>query len=164
MSSLDEKTDKPTIPVGVLFAGIGLYFVLVGVGVLPVPGGPRNLNAPLWVVVCAGLAFLLGGLAVIVGAAGGANEKGTLPKNAPAWMKAAQQLLVIAIFGVLAAMGTWVAFGPGDRQFSGNVPLFGGIGEFVGRGVFGFGAVVMWLCTLLMINDLRKTYLGGGKG
>jgi hypothetical protein len=153
----EEKTHKPTVPFGVLFAGIGLYFVLVGVGVLPIPGGEKNLNAPLWVVTCAGLAFLLGGIAVIVGALGGANEKGELPKTAPAWMGAAQRLCVLAIFVALAAAITWVAFGPGERQFSGSLPLTGSANEFAGRGLFGFGAAMMWLAVLVILSSWRKT-------
>jgi hypothetical protein len=42
-------------------AAIGLYFIAVGAGLLPVTGGPANLHSPLWILLCAGGAFFLAG-------------------------------------------------------------------------------------------------------
>ena len=34
-------------------AAIGLYFIAVGVGLLPATAGPANLHSPLWILHCA---------------------------------------------------------------------------------------------------------------
>jgi hypothetical protein len=63
-------------------AGFGLYFSLIGLGVLPVPGGPKTLHGPLWIVLAAGVVFLLGGIAVALQNAAGADlDTGELPKS-----------------------------------------------------------------------------------
>jgi hypothetical protein len=160
----EQKPDKPPLWIGLLCTGIGLYFMLVGLGLLPVPGGPRNMHAPLWVGFAAGLVFFLGGLALLVQVLGRANAQGELPKDAPAWMKAAQHVFAILIFAAFASIGTWIAFGPGDRQFGGNVPLTGRASEIAGRAAFGLGAVICWLGTLAMFNRARKQRFGAGKG
>ncbi len=80
-----SKTE--TIVVGAIAAAAGFYFALVGAGLLPVPGGTRDLHAPLWILLCAGLAFLMGGLAVVHGALlrNEGTPAGELPPNAPRW-------------------------------------------------------------------------------
>jgi hypothetical protein len=158
-----DKSHKLALPIGAACTAIGLYFVLVGLAVLPVPGGERNLHAPLWVVAAAGSTFLLGGLALILQIVGGANAQGELPKGAPGWIKTTQVLFVLGIFVAFAATTTWVAFGPGERQFSGNVPLAGRANEIVGRVVFGIGAIAMWLGVLIVFGAARKQLFGSGK-
>ena len=65
---MDQKPPSrgTTIGVGAIFAAIGIYIVMVGLGELPTPG---KANAPMWVVILAGLCFLLGGLGVLIPAA-----------------------------------------------------------------------------------------------
>ena len=131
---------------GVLVAGMGLFVVLAGIGVIPVER--RAADAPPWVIACAGLVFVLGGLALMVQAAGGAPDStGVLPAGAPRWMRPAQALLALGIVVGLALVCSWIAFGPGERQFGGS---FSGVlgdqaNERVGRVVFGAGAVLTWL-------------------
>ena len=160
MDKSDSKAEKPPLWLGLLCAAVGLYFVLVGFGLFPIPGGKANLHSPLWIVVCAGLAFLLGGVAVIIQFFGRANPQGELPADAPAWMKAAQPLIGIAIATSLAMVGTWIAFGPGERQFSSNVP---GVGAMVGRAAFGLGAIICWLFVLALVMRAKKQIFGGSK-
>jgi hypothetical protein len=163
MDQQAAKTEKPPLWIGLLCTGVGLYFMLVGVGVLPIPGGPRNLHGPLWIVVCAGLAFFLGGATVTMQVLGGADENGEFPPDAPAWMKIAQHLFGVAIAVSFAAIGTWIAIAPGERQFGGNVPLVGSTGEIIGRTAFGLGAAIVWLFALALFNRARKQIFGGGK-
>jgi hypothetical protein len=137
------------IGIGCIASLAGLYFLLIGAGVLPVPGGPKNLHGPLWVVLCAGLAFFLGGAAILLQVLGRANAQGELPAQAPTWIRVAQYLIGVAIFASFGAVGSWVAFGPGDRVFSGSAGFVSGeVGATIGRTVFGVGAVVVWICTL----------------
>lgn len=125
---------------------------------LPPPG---KANAPLWVVMLAGFCFLLGGLGVLVPAAvtGEVRSDGELPAGAPYWLRVFQYLLVLAIFAALATMGSFVAFGPGARSFSVSLP-FGSASEgseIFGRVAFGVGAIITWLCLILVaVSGWRK--------
>jgi hypothetical protein len=62
MAERTQASSKEMVVIGCIAGLAGFYFLLVGAGVLPVPGGPRNLHAPLWVVLAAGLAFFLAAL------------------------------------------------------------------------------------------------------
>jgi hypothetical protein len=142
------------LAVALLVGGFGLYFSLIGLGVVPIPGGPKNLSGPLWVLLAVGLAFLLGAIAVVLQDEAGANpETGELPKDAPSWVRMAQRLIGFAIFVCFALIGSWVAFGPGERQFSGTVP----VGPTTGRIAFGIGAVIMWVAVIgIAVGGIRK--------
>jgi hypothetical protein len=142
-------TSKATAAIGITAGAVGLYFVLVGAGVLPIPGGPGNLHAPLWTVLCAGLAFLLGGAAVVLQTLGRANDQGEFPADAPSWLRVVQRVIGLAIFASLGAVGSWIAFGPGERAFSGSLFFFSGdSNEAIGRIAFGIGAIIIGLCIL----------------
>lgn len=151
MSNGKPATPREMIWIGALFAGVGLYFILVGLSVLPIPGGPRNLHAPLWVVVCAGLPFFLGGLAVMLQGIGKANAAGELPVDAPTWIRTVHSVMVVAIFACFAVIGTWVALAGESGQFS------SGFGVGIGRAMFGLGAIICWAITVGMaMSCLRK--------
>jgi hypothetical protein len=74
------------------------YWLAVGLGLFPIPGGPSNLHGPLWLLACAGLAFFLAGIAIAFQTLGQANADGDLPAAAPRWMRALQYLIGLAIF------------------------------------------------------------------
>src|SRR5262245_2525326 len=94
---------RTTIGLGAIAAAIGFFIVLVGLGVLPPPG---KANAPMWVVMLAGLCFLLGGMGVLVPAAvtDEVRSDGELPAGAPYWLRVFQYLLVLAIFAAFAVI------------------------------------------------------------
>jgi len=98
---------------------------------------------------------VLAGAAIIVGyaVAGGAAPDGDLPPGTPRWVRVTQSLLGLGIIVALAAVGTWVAFGPGPRAFSVTLPFVGrGPGdETVGRVAFGIGAVLMWIFLVVFV-------------
>jgi hypothetical protein len=156
---------KPATPRQMMFAaaiaaGFGGYFILVGAHVLAIPGGRSNLHGPLWLVLCAGLAFFLAGVAIFIQALGHAAADGALPADAPRWLRAVQYLIGLTIFCCFGAIAGWVAFGPGARQFSGTL-TFGNAAtnEMIGRIAFGFGAVLIWLSTIAVaIAGLRKIF------
>jgi len=154
----EPPTRRQTIVMGTIGAAVGLYFVLVSVGVAPSPG---HANAPMWIVFLAGLCFLLGGLAVVIPAAvtGQVGADGELPANAPHWLRVLQYLLGMTILASLAMTGTWVAFGAGERAFSisGSFVAGSGISEMHGRAAFGIGAAVSWLCLIAVgISGWRR--------
>ena len=144
---------RAAVAVGTAVSGMGILIVLLAVGIIP--GAEASLEAPRWVVATAGLAFVLAGAAVIVGyaVAGGAAPDGDLPPGTPRWVRVTQSLLGLGIIVSLAAVGTWVAFGPGPRSFSVTLPFVGrGPGdETVGRVAFGIGAVLMWIFLVVFV-------------
>jgi len=157
---MDQKPASrgTTIGLGAIVAAIGLYIVLVGLGALPPPG---EANAPMWVVLLAGLCFLLGGLGVLLPAAvtGEVRDDGELPVGAPHWLRVFQYLLVLAIFAAFALIGSFVAFGPGIRSFGISAPFvsMSGDSEIFGRIAFGIGAIITWLCLVLVaVSGWRK--------
>ena len=60
----------------------------------------------------------LAGIAIAFQTLGQANADSDLPAAAPRWMRALQYLIGLAIFCCFSAIATWIAFGPGERQFS----------------------------------------------
>lgn len=157
MSEPTPATPRQMLIYSAIAAAIGVYFGLVGLRLLPIPGGSANLHAQLWLVFCIGLAFILAGAALFIQAVGHANAAGELPAAAPQWMRIAQFLAALTIFVLLGAIGSWVALGPGEREFSGSVAVGGHAGGVVGRIVFGLGTVIIWLSALALgVHGFRK--------
>lgn len=153
-------TRKEILFIGTVATAFGLYFILVGMTVLPIPGGPQNLHAPLWIVFCAGLAFLLAGIAVLMHGTGATDNNGELPAGAPQWLRVFQYLIGVTIFVCFGAIASWVAFAPGPREFSATgMGVEGPVGAMAGRIAFGLGAIVIWLCTIaVVVSGARKLW------
>ena len=64
---------------------MGLFLLLFGLGVVPMK--PRAGDAPLWIASAAGIAFMLAGISIAVGAIHGVSETGELPKDTGWWMR-----------------------------------------------------------------------------
>jgi hypothetical protein len=158
-----SEPDKSAAPKEMFVIGAGalvagLYILLVGADVLPVPGGRDKLHAPLGIVMCVGLAVFLAGACALLQGVGRANASGELPREAPTWMRVMQYLLVVATFASFGTIAGWIAFGGDARQFSGSFVGFGGsTNAAIGRIAFGIGAAVMWLCTIAVaVSGARK--------
>jgi hypothetical protein len=157
MTEQPPPSPRTTFVCGLLAVGMGLLLVLIGFGVIK-PGG-KGMHAPLWIATCAGLVFMLAGISIAVGAIHGVSSTGELPKDAGWWSRLFYYALGLLICAGLAAIGSWVAFGPGPRVFSGTGMTFmsKGANELIGRIVFGFGAVVTWLILLAFaVTGARK--------
>jgi hypothetical protein len=153
------RTDRTQLAIGALTAATGLYFVLVGLHALP---PPSRSHAPAWIVVLCGLVFLAGGLAVVArGAAGMNDQQRDMPESAPFWARVIYWLAPVVAAGGLAAIGTWVAFGPGERHFSISGPIAGPLGDDIGRVVFGLGAILTWLLVAALARAGAKKLFGG---
>jgi hypothetical protein len=144
--------------IGALFAGAGLFIMLFATGA--VLGGPDAFDAPPWVGFLAGLPFLLGGVAILLQGFGGANAQGELPQDAPAWMRAAQRLIVLAILAVFAVIGTWIALAGDAGQSSGSFIGFG-YGVAIARIAFGFGALICWAATIALALSVVRGLAAG---
>jgi len=119
----NQLSPGAAIVIGVFFGAMGTFVLLQALGTF----GPARLSdgTPPWVGVVAGLLFLLGGLAVIVGhgIAGGVGPDGDLPAGTPFGGRVVQYVLGVAIIAMLASIASWVAFGSGSRHFSRQRPV-----------------------------------------
>jgi hypothetical protein len=138
---------RAAIIVGVLCGACGIVPILGGLGLIPIQ---LTEGTPAWLAVCAGLAFVMAGAAVMVGyaLAGGTGPDGDLPPGTPFIVRLVQYVLGLGITGLMTAMAAWVAFGSGPRHFSGTLvtPFISrrwSDGELSGRIAFGIGAVLM---------------------
>ena len=159
MRNRTPASPRATFFCGLLAVAMGLFLLLVSLGVVPVK--PRSVHAPIWILSAAGLAFLLAGISIAVGAIHGVSATGEVPKDASWWMRMFYYVLGLTAAAALASIGTWVAFGPGPRAFSGTgmFLLSREAGETVGRIVFGFDAVLTWLITVaLAVSGARKLF------
>jgi hypothetical protein len=150
-----------TIPIGVIIAAAGLYFVLVSIGMAPPPDGYEAVQTPGWIIFCAGLVFAFAGVTVALrGTVGALRSDGDLSLNAPRWLRLTQYAAGLTIFACFGAVATWIAFGPGPRTFSASGPLLPSHpSEMVGRTVFGIGAALTWLGMIVIaISGARKLF------
>jgi len=138
--------------IGLLFvalaAALGIYLLLAGLGTF---GRGRN-DAPGWVLIAAGGAFVFTALSMGLNAIGWycfgavAGKDGGLPDHAPYGLRLAQLLLGLGVVALMATVATWVAFNPGP----------GGTGRGI---VFAIGAGCAWLVFLaLAFWKLRKLH------
>lgn len=159
--------NKIHIAMGLLAVAIGTLPLLSAVGILP-SRPPAPGDAPVWIAAAIGLAFFLAGVVAIVqsfASAGGSG--GELSATAPRTLRAVYDLMVTAIPVALAALFSWVAFGPGERHFSvsggsggtaGAMSASGG-GDMIGRMAFGMGAFVAWfLVGRMMLTMARRWF------
>ena len=150
--------DRFLIAVGVLTAGAGFYFALVGLEALP---PPSKINGPIWLALFIGVVFFATGISVVVRGLSGADDaSGDLPEAAPVWVKTVYWLDSVIAMAGLAAIGTWVAFGSGKRGFNISGPISGPVGEGIGRVVFGIGAIITWLIVLAFARAGARKIFG----
>ena len=144
----------PLAGLGVLLAGAGIYFGLVGLELAP---PPSRINGPIWLSLFIGVVFFSAGIALIVSGATGAYDRaGELPAETPAWIAAIYSLSGLLMVCGLAAIGTWVAFGGGERNFSVNGCFSGPVGDGIGRTAFGIGALISWFIVAVMARAAAK--------
>ena len=80
------------------------------------------------------------------------------------WVRLIYLMIGPLVIASLAAIGTWIAFGPGERDISMSAPFFEGPSmEWIGRGAFGFGAIVTWLAAALIARSVLRKILGREK-
>jgi hypothetical protein len=148
MDQQARSLDKTAIACGLVALALGLFIILSVFGVIPSRG---NTDGERWMGVIAGMAFVFGGLAVVIQTCAKATPDGDLPSTAPIWVRATLRLLSLAIVVSLGVIGTWVAFGPGERKFSSSIPFLPAwLNEPLGRTVFGTGAILIWIILIAM--------------
>lgn len=157
-------TAAQNILLALAIAAFGAYILLAGLDLVPVPGGRSVLKAPGWIVALCGGAFILCGLLLASrGLAPDGKFSGPLPEDTPFWLRLAQYAAVLALFGSFGAVSTFIAFGPGTRDFNMSVPWFvpEHISEQLGRIAFAMSAVIAWFCTATIAVQGGRKLFGG---
>lgn len=126
---------------GAIFIAAGAAIMAMGADWIRVD--PSSIHAPRWVLIASGGVFALGGVMTYTS---------RLDQRV-------NSFLALILIGTFASIASWIAFGPGERAFSGGasvgpVSVGGSGGETVGRAVFGFGAVLLWLLEVLIAVKL----------
>jgi hypothetical protein len=122
-------------------------------------------GVPRWMGAAAGVAFLLAAVLLLAdAAAGGTNPDGSLPANAPPFVRFVQSVAGLGIVVTMGAMATWIAFGRGERHFSSTISLpFVAYrsegGDLSGRIAFGVGAVLIWALAITGTVAALKKHL-----
>jgi hypothetical protein len=144
--STEEKTSRLPLVISLVVGGMGAFVVLAALGIIP--ASEESFNAPRWVVGLMGLVFMAAGMAVLV------NYAGSTGFLSPSLRKMGANFLIAVLLSGFGLVFSWIAFGPGPREFSGGVSLLfiqvRGLtgGELVGRVVFGVFAVIVDLLAL----------------
>ncbi len=121
---------RNAVLMGLASIAAGLYPLAIGLGFASPQSG--SVLAPLWVVAVAGACFVFIGTALAV----------------PQDDVRLRGLLLGLMVTALAIVFDWVAFGPGERQFSGGIAFAGSSmhapsSEMSGRVAFGIAAVLL---------------------
>lgn len=154
---------------------MGGAFFLAGTAILFVALGwievdASSVHAPRWVLgVCGGIFALTGMVTFYYGFVNGVAGRGgrrsgreRTGRDEDGFYVGGWLLGLVLCVGMAVVAG-WIAFGPGEREFSGSVGVGGleaggsGGGETLGRWVFGFGAVLTGGFAIYgLIYGLRK--------
>jgi ABC-type branched-subunit amino acid transport system permease subunit len=121
---------RQSVLMGLVFVAAGAYPFAIGIGLAQ--ARPGSVHAPLWVVALAGGCFVLVGALLL------APDRDVRLKG----------LVGGVLVTAMALIFDWVAFGPGERHFSGALSIGGmaarsGTGETGGRIAFGVAAVLL---------------------
>lgn len=148
---------KDALLAGLFAAIVGIWIVLLAADVIPIED--QAFSAPRWIAGLAGGAFMIGGLLAVLIA---------LPASGRARLvKSLQTTAGLALLVTFAVIGNWVAFGAGERSFSGGggagpLGISTNSGEWFGRAAFGLGAVLIDLILLLILVRGFRRQAGAG--
>ncbi len=98
----NSLSPKARIAFGLLCVAAGILPMLAAVDVGPL--GRDSINGPAWLGAAAGGAFIIAGIALLLG------EDGSRSDHPLSYVLAA------CVLGALAASANWIAFGPGPRE------------------------------------------------
>jgi hypothetical protein len=145
-----KSYDYRLFAIAAAVAAGGAYFVLAGFELVP---SPSELHGPIWLATLCGLAFLLAGIALALRAYLRMDDHETdVPPDAPLWARMTFWLTGVGIAVCLALIGSWIAFGDGERRFSMSGLVNGPASDTAGRVVFGLGAVFTWFAVVVFVR------------
>lgn len=162
----NESNDKEFVR-GVVW--LGLIIMLAGISLIwmGLYGDPENIHAPRWVIEISGMAFLGAG----VGVALMDSMFNAVRKNVFfSWI---QSLALLSMPVCLLIAFNWVAFGPGEREFSMSISIpflsgyFENSPEWLGRLAFGIPTAFMDLivggAVLKVVYDSLAAWVNEGE-
>ena len=156
----DQARPDEVAGLGIAFMAGGIYFILVGINVLPTP--EAGAGAPPFIIFGAGLAFVLAGLNCMVRArSGNIRRESVGADRTPRWTRLSHRMFAIGLAGTMSIIGVWIAYGSGPRVFGASGPLAGisPAGEMLGRSVFALAAVIAWIYAIaLSIGAVRRLF------
>jgi hypothetical protein len=163
--SASQLSRRGAVLMGLLFVICGLPALLIGLGI--VSSANVEPGTPMWVVICAGLLFVVAGFAIILdfAIADGVGPDGDFKPGTPFAIRLGNFVLGMTIVGLMIAIFGWVAIGRGPRHFSSTVSLpfmaaRGASGEMSGRIAFGAATLLMVAmfvgCTAVGIERLWR--------
>ena len=142
-----QNSNTSTLLCGAIAALLGGFFVLEALGIAP--GGAASSSDERAVGACAGAMFVAGGVAAMLTTLPGRRAR-----------LAIEGLAFVIVVG-FAAIGGWIAIGPGERSFGSPLAIFGPrVNEISGRIVFGFGALVSLGVAAAMLRAGRALATG----
>ncbi|MDO9564541.1 MAG: hypothetical protein Q7J60_23205 [Bradyrhizobium sp.] len=148
---------------GLVFIGMGMPFVLMWAGIIT--PDPSKLKAPLWVVGCAGMAFVLAGLSFVLNAPGATlRRNGSLPETSPRPLRIAKDATSLGIIILLALVATWAAVGTGEIKTTisaGGITSQRSGDSTIGRIVFAAGAALCWIFVLFAARQMWRKHRAG---
>lgn len=129
---------------------LGFFSLVMGLVVMAVaadilPADESSIHAPRWVLSAAGLIFVLCGVLVFLSM--GTQERGHTAGGKS--LEIVQTLIGNGVITLFALILSWIAFGPGERQFSSTISLpfisisSADANELSGRICFGTFAVLL---------------------
>jgi hypothetical protein len=142
---------RDNLLVGIFTIGIGGSILLVSLDIIRAPDS--SFHAPRWIAGLAGGVFVLAGLSVLFREL---SDLFTWSESLSGYLRTIQKMLVILIVASMAGIANWVAFGPGERSFSGSagggsLKVFFNGGDVMGRIVFGIGAILIDLTIVIAL-------------
>ena len=172
MSDIRDVPPKTGILMGTAFTAAGLMIVFIALDWIHVD--PSSIHAPRWVLAVCGGIFALPGIGMLYyafvnlaggGGRAGAGRAGRGARDGPPVLL---KLIGLTVTVGMAAVFGWVAFGSGERHFSGGIGLgpihLGGSSSGAGgRVVFGIGAVLIGALAVWGVIAWLRTAVGGGR-
>jgi hypothetical protein len=150
MRETTQLSPGGALALGAVLVAVGLVIILLGLGI--VPARPSTIHAPGWIIVCAGLLFIICGAMVVNGYGFGPSASADVsisPRAFPVGrVRSLQDILALGVFGLMTLIDGWVAFGGGPRQFTSSDLLSTETtgNSRSGRVFFGFMFAVLLLC------------------
>ena len=147
MANSQQRSFRSLVIFGSIFIFVGAFIFLISINLISVP--EEDIYAPRWVLTSVGLTFALAGVLVVLNGLKSGLGHHALYK----WIYNGVLLMFMIFF---AAPFNWVAFGPGEREFSsstsvGAVSVSQSGEDFGGRLVFGIGAILMDILILYLV-------------
>ena len=152
---------KAAIFLGLIGVAIGVLVLSLSLGLLgTAPSAKPPDNS--WLGVVFGIAFLFAGISAIIQAVAvrGYPTTAELPASSPTWLRSLHALLGLGVIISLGSIFTWIAIGPGKREFTGSGAIFG---ETAGRIAFGVGAMLFWVALGVFVFTKLRRLVGDEK-